>query len=151
METDPVETVLQAVAHALHGDYDHALTLIQPLIDEGPGSTYATLCVLAHVASRPAREQYGPGHMFAVDVQGPDGPGSVDELPPALRFAARFIAAKANGDDDTAMALFHTVAEHADTHCTGDLAAAISVVFDMATAAAGQLVIARFPQTDDPS
>ncbi|MFC9604599.1 hypothetical protein ACFTTN_14210 [Streptomyces niveus] len=135
------DVVLKAIARALNGDTEGGLALIQPLVDAGPTSTYALLGDLADIASRRARTANREGHMFVFTVEGRDGePVSVDDLPLPERFAGRFIAAWANGDADTAQALFWAAADHADINRTYDLADGISAVFDSAATVAGEVL-----------
>lgn len=140
----PPYTILDALAHGVAGRPDKGLRLLQPLVDAGPRSTYALLGALAETAARPAQDLNGPGTRFGIAVDGPDGrPGSTDDLPPALRFATRFITAWGNRDQDTAIALFSVVAEHAETHRTDDLADAIRTVYEIAVVSAQAIVAER--------
>jgi hypothetical protein len=135
--TDP-QIILEALAHGVAGAPERGLALIQPLVDAGPRSTYALLGSLAEVASKDAREA-SPDTLLGMQVVGPDGPADVELLlllPPPLRFAARFVAAWANRDQDTAHALFWAVAEPSDRDGIDDLAEAIRAVFAMAGASA---------------
>ncbi|MFI0934647.1 hypothetical protein ACH4RG_23355 [Streptomyces sp. NPDC021019] len=141
MTTSPIGAVLQAVAQALRGDRTEGLRLLQPVVDAGPASTYAMLCLLADIAARPARREHGPTAPLGPEVGDPGEGLSVDDLPPARRFAAQFVAAHANGDTATAVALFWAVADYANSNRTGDLAEAIGKVFDMAITAAAQPTI----------
>ncbi|MFJ2206005.1 hypothetical protein [Streptomyces microflavus] len=149
MTTLPTDTVFTAVAHALRGDRTQGLRLLQPLIDEGPSSTFVTLVTLAEVAARPARREHGPDARLNPDTL---GARSTDDLPPPARFAARFTAACANRDSDLSSALFWAVASHADLNRTNDLVEATVALFDMATAAASRLVTAALtPAADGPA
>jgi hypothetical protein len=62
----------------------------------------------------------GPGTLYLIEVDGPDGPSDAGALPPPIRFAARFVTAWASRDQDTAFALSRAVAESADTNGTDD-------------------------------
>ncbi|MFD3608995.1 hypothetical protein ACFWXA_13140 [Streptomyces atroolivaceus] len=136
---DP-HTILEALSHAIAGNPQRGLELIQPIVDAGPRSTYALLGALAETASKDVRDANGPGTLYGLDVQSPDGPADVDLLPPHLKFAARFVTAWANRDQDTAAALFWAVAERSDRSAE-DLADAITAVFAMAAAVAEYEVI----------
>jgi hypothetical protein len=92
------------------------------------------------MASKEARETNEPGTLFGIDPEGPDGPGSVDVLPPPVRFALRFITAWANRDQDTAYALFWAIAEPSDRDGTTALGDCITAVYAMTVPVAGQIV-----------
>ncbi|WP_019548542.1 hypothetical protein [Streptomyces sulphureus] len=132
MTTPDPDAILDAVSYGVLGRHDTAMGMLQPHVDAGPASTYGMLCVLANLAQNDGGD---PNNPVMIHVEGPDGrPASVDELPPSLRFATRFVAACANKDHETSCALFAVLAEHADTNQTPDLAEAITVVYDMAVA-----------------
>ncbi|MFZ4266547.1 hypothetical protein [Streptomyces arboris] len=139
MTTLPTDTVFTAVAHALRGDRIQGLRLLQPLVDEGPSSTFVMLVTLAEVAARPARREHGPDARLNPDTLGAQ---STDDLPPPARFATRFTAACANRDSALSSALFWAVADHAEANGTLDLVQAVTALFDMATAAASRVVAA---------
>ena len=134
-----------ALACSVAGEHQRGLDMLQPIVDAGPRSTYALLGSLAEVASKDARET-SPDMMFGMEVIGPDGPADVQLLPPPLRFAARFVTAWANRDQDTAHALFWAIAEPSDRDGTEDLAEAITAVFGMAAAVTEYLVLEQRQQ-----
>lgn len=157
MSTPVPELILEALAHGIHGHPERGLALIQPLVDAGPVSTYALLGALAETASRQAKdaketlEASGTGVMFGVEIEGPDGPASAQVLPVPLRFGVQFVTAWANGDQDTAYALFWAMAEPSDLFGTDDLVASIAVVFDMAVLGAqASLFEHRMRTADNP-
>ncbi|MEC3995222.1 hypothetical protein VSR01_17435 [Actinacidiphila sp. DG2A-62] len=148
MPATEAQTILDALAHSVAGDTERGLALLQPLVDAGPRSTYALLGSLAEVASSDAREA-SPGSSFGMEVIGPDGPADAELLPPPLRFAAHFVTAWANRDQDTAHALFWAVAEPSDRYGTDDLAEAIRAVFAMAAATAEYEVARKRRQREE--
>ncbi|MFE0765420.1 hypothetical protein [Streptomyces smyrnaeus] len=130
---DP-DAIVEAVSYGVLGRHETAMTMLQPHVDAGPASTYGMLCVLAHLAHT---DDGGgaPDDPLMIHVEGPGGrPATIDELPPPLRFAVRFVTACANRDHATSCALFSAVARHAEAHQTSDLAEAINIVYDMAVA-----------------
>ena len=155
MSTPVPELILQALAHGIHGNPERGLHLIQPLVDEGPRSTYALLGALAETASRQARETRdalevgGTDVMFGIEIEGPEGLASAQVLPAPLRFAVQFVTAWANRDQDTAHALFWALAEPSDRLGTDDLATVIGIVFDMAVLGAEATLIERRTRTGD--
>ena len=139
--TEP-ELVLHAVAHGVTGDRDTGLEMLQPLVDAGPTSTYALACQLAETVAIKTR-RYPEGTGWAFQIVGPDGVQPVEEAAAPMRFAARFIAARASRDDDNARALFLAVAQHAQTHGTTDLAEAVVMLYDLAVNACAKIVEER--------
>ncbi|MGC4947773.1 hypothetical protein ACLQ2N_16450 [Streptomyces sp. DT224] len=137
---DPL-MITEALSYGIAGDHDHALGLLQPIVDTGPASTYALLGALAEIASKEARDTHQPGTRFGIETEGPDGATDIDVLPPPVRFAARFTTAWANRDRDMALALFHAVAEPADRDGTDELADCITALYGMAVAVAEQTVL----------
>ncbi|MFC5072845.1 hypothetical protein ACFPN0_14935 [Kitasatospora cinereorecta] len=136
---DP-KVILEALAYGVAGDLQRGLDTLQPIVDAGPHSVYALLGSLAETASREAREANGPGTWYGIELEGPDGPENIDVLPPPVMFAARFITAWANRDQDAAHALFRAVAEPADRDGTDALADCITAVYAMAVPVA-QVVV----------
>jgi hypothetical protein len=131
----------EALACSVAGDHQRGLSMLQPLVDAGPRSTFALLACLAETASADARDTNGPATWYGMEVVGPDGPADAELLPPRLRFAARFVTAWANRDQPTAYALFRAVAELSDRDGTPDLAEAVGAVYAMAAATAEYLVL----------
>ncbi|RWZ73356.1 hypothetical protein EQK42_24815 [Streptomyces albidoflavus] len=127
---DP-EVILEALAYGVAGDFQRGLDTLQPIVDAGPRSTYALLGALAETASREAREANDAGTLYGIALDGPNGPVDIDVLPPPVMFAARFITAWANRDQDAASALFWAVAEPSDRDGTSALADCITAVYGM--------------------
>ncbi|WP_199570587.1 hypothetical protein [Streptomyces murinus] len=146
---DP-EPIVQALAVGVTGDHQRGLSLLQPLVDAGPTSTFALLCSLAETASKEARDAHGPDTWFGIDVSGPGGQADISVLPPPIQFAARFVTAWANRDRDMAHALFWAVAGPSDRDGTDDLANAITAVYGMAVAAAEHIVLEQRHKREQP-
>lgn len=159
MTTPPPDLIAEALAHGIHGHPERGLLLLEPLVDAGPTSTYALLASLAETASRQARQARefldaagtgaDLGVMFGIEIEGPDGPASAQVLPVPLRFAVQFVTAWANGDQETAEALFRAMAEPSVRLGTDDLADSIRIVFDMAVLGAEASLAARRQQIAD--
>lgn len=132
----------EAVSHGIAGDQERGLAMLQPLVDAGPRSTYALLGGLAEVAAFTALQNQRPGEAFGMPVENTatGRPASADVLPPPLRFAAQFLTAWANRDQDTALALFQTFAFASDDAGTPDLADAISTLYSMAVTTGAEVV-----------
>ncbi|MFD8774539.1 hypothetical protein [Streptomyces sp. NPDC059916] len=140
--------VADAVAHAVAGDHAAGLALLQPIVDEGPSSTYVLLSCLAEMAVFTVRRQHGPGCEFGIQVEAWDGSErSTDDLAPPVRFAARFMAAWANRDQDSTAALFKALAEHGDRPGCHDIGEAVSTLYTFAITTAAQL--RTHPHADD--
>lgn len=99
--------IFKALAHGVAGDDDTAWALIQPIVRRSEAAMFATCCALAESAAHEAIQQHGPGG-FVLEVEdiATGAEGSVDVLPPGVRFAAQFMTAWANRDQDTAEALY---------------------------------------------
>ncbi|OEV09328.1 hypothetical protein [Streptomyces nanshensis] len=131
------QQIFAAIAAGVANAPERGLALLQPIVDRGPRPTYALLCSLAEAASHTAREQ--PGDFFGIELESvtTGEPGSIEELPPQIRFAAQFVTAWANRDHDTAHGLFTALA------ATEHLATGIGAVYDMAVATARNIVDAQ--------
>jgi len=142
--SEDVKAIGEAIAHGVAGDVDAGLALIQPLVDRGPRTTCALLGSLAETAAFLAHRDQ-PGVWFGTVVERIDdgSEGSVDSLPRPLRFAAQFVTAWANGDRDTAYALFKAIAEDSDTRGLSDLADGVAAIYGMAIATATEVVKQR--------
>ncbi|MEU1815194.1 hypothetical protein ABZ543_08345 [Streptomyces roseifaciens] len=141
---DP-DTITNAVARGIIGDRDAAMELLQPLLDKGPLSAFRMLGALAEVASPHTPDCDDRGNCFVI-VEGPKGTETIDEAPPAIRFAVQFVQAWSNHDMNTALDLFQAVAE-----TDGDtLAAGTEIVFDMAVASAEYLLADHLTESGEP-
>ena len=122
--------IFEALTHGVVGDHDTAMRLLMPVLKRNPRSMYATVCSLAESASLDARQHQEPGEHFGIQVDHIDtgAEGSTDDLPPGVRFAARFMTAWANRDHDTADALYKAIhREEPDEFAVG-----IRALYDMA-------------------
>ncbi|MFD9903874.1 hypothetical protein [Streptomyces sp. NPDC059063] len=130
---DGPRIVGEALAHAAAGDPSGGAELLIPLIEAGPVSTYALAGMLAEAACYIARRDY-PGAFFGLgaDNKRTRQPASVDDFKPSVVSAARFVAAWANRDQDTATALFLTLYDGPED----DFIDALTALFEMAVATA---------------
>lgn len=135
--TDDSQQILSALAFGVAGDTDRGLSELQPIVERGPGSTYALLGELAEATCATVRDR-GPDDWFGVDVSllTPDGVTdvSVDELPIPIRFAALFITAWANREWDLADVLFKGLV-HAQ-----EVGAGVIAVYEIAVSTARNIV-----------
>lgn len=113
--SDASDTVAMALARAVAGDYEGGGMLLAPLIENGRASCYALAGMLAETASHIARRER-PGAWFTVDVvnEATGRTASVDVMAPDKRFAAQFVTAWANRDQNTALALFDSLVDQAE-------------------------------------
>lgn len=144
MSADPSELaptiVGEALAHAVAGDTMTGGMLLVPLIEEGRRSCYALAGMLAETASHIARRDQAPGTFgITVDNTVTGLPGSVDVLPPDLRWAAQFVTAWANRDQDTTAALFTTLADQAEATDGAELVDGLLRLFSMAVTTAKEV------------
>ena len=101
------QQIFEALCHGVAGDNNTAWTLIRPIVRRSNQAMYAVFCTIAESAAFNAIQQQGAGN-FILEVEDirTGAAGSVDELPPGVRFATQFMTAWANRDQDTAEALY---------------------------------------------
>ena len=133
----PPAVVAEALARAVAGDEIEAGMLLAPLIAESRPSCYALAAMLAETASHIARREQTPG-TFGITVENTvtGASGSVDVMPPDIRFAAQFVTAWANRDQDTAQAHFDALADEAEASDGPELVDGILQLFAMAVTTA---------------
>lgn len=134
----PQDIVSEALARAVIGDAIEGGMLLVPLISESRRSCYALAGMLAETASHIARRERRPGTGFVITVENvvTGAAGSVDVMPPAVAFAAQFITAWANRDQDTAQALFDALADQAVKTDGPELVDGVLELFAMAVTTA---------------
>ncbi|MFC8886850.1 hypothetical protein ACFT54_09750 [Streptomyces cinereoruber] len=139
--SEPNEIVMDAIKTGLTGDRKEGLDLLQPLVDEGPATTFAVLVMLAGVATYEASKRPDPTSLLIPVVFGPDRASfPIDEAPPAHRFVVRLLAAVARADYDAARELFQGyVAEH-DRPGSEEIGRAVRVAYRTALMTTRQLV-----------
>lgn len=129
------DTILAALAHGITGNPNTGLTMLIPLLSKSPACAVGVCAALAasaqhHTPALPA------GASFGLIALNPDGtPAHIDDLPTGPRFAAQFTAAWANGQRDTARALFAALAESEDPDQLDGLIDGIRVLYGMAVSA----------------
>lgn len=133
--------IFEALTHGVAGDHDTAMDLLLPILKRDDQTMYATLCALAESASFDARQQHEPGQHFGIEVEeiATGAAASADDLPPGIRFAARFVTAHANRDWDTTNALYRALYD-ADPE---QMVIGIRAVYDMAVASLRNFVERR--------
>ncbi|MFE6551666.1 hypothetical protein ACFVHS_25145 [Streptomyces sp. NPDC057746] len=131
---DGPRIVGDALARAITGDWYGAGVLLVPLIGGGYGNAYGLAAMLAETASHIARRDQAEGEFFTMPVETVETgePGSVDDLPPHVAFAAQFTTAWANRDQDTAEALFKALWERAGPSDGVELVDGLLFLFQMA-------------------
>lgn len=122
--------IFEALTHGVAGDDDTAWKLISPIVQRSNQAMYAVFCSLAEAAAFDALQTQQPGEHFAIEVEDihTGEAGSVDAFPPGIRFAAQFVTARANRDEDTAHALY--MALYPDR--SDDLAQGLRALYEMA-------------------
>lgn len=113
---DASQLLYEALAHGVAGDHDGAINKLNTVCEDADSPRmYGVCCGLAEAGAHMLRRIYGDnapktpddGMWFMQQLQ----PGATDS-DPAKTFSMRFLIAWANGDRDTADALF-TAATHA--------------------------------------
>lgn len=99
--------IFEALTHGVVGDDDTAWKLLRPIVRRSEQAMFAVFCTIAEAAAFDAIQQQGAGN-FVLEVEDIEtgAEGSVDVLPPGVRFATQFLTAWANRDQDTAEALY---------------------------------------------
>ena len=99
--------VFEALAHGVSGDDDTAWNLLRPIVRRSEQAMFAVFCSIAEAAAFDSIQQHGAGN-FVLQVEDitTGAEGSVDVLPPGVRFATQFLTSWANRDQDTAEALY---------------------------------------------
>lgn len=122
--------ILEALSHGIAGDDDTAWKLLSPIVRRSDTAMYATFCALAESAAFDALQNQQPGEHFGIEVENihTGEEGSVDAFPPGIRFAAQFVTARANRDEDTAAALYRALY----TSESDDLGIGLRAIYEMA-------------------
>ena len=122
--------ILDALTHGVAGDDHTAWNLLDPIIRRSPAAMYATFCTIAEAAAFDALHNQKPGEHFGIEVENihTGEESSIDAFPPGIRFAAQFVTARANRDEDTADALYRSLYS-ADSD---DLGIGLRALYDLA-------------------
>jgi hypothetical protein len=134
-QDDPADTIMAALAHGLTGHPEKAAPLFEPFLS-GPATAVSLFAALAETAVGPSRDPRLADSTFGLLVldAATGQHGSVNDLPAGVRFAAQFTAAWANGQRDTAYALFNALVAPGDDAAAIAFADATRALFDMAIA-----------------
>ncbi|MFJ3258467.1 hypothetical protein ACIPK9_37270 [Streptomyces sp. NPDC086771] len=132
----PSETIMAALAHGMEGHPEKAAPLFEPFVKGGPTATVGLCAALAEMSAWQVRKGMPTGGTFGLLVlDARTGQrGDIAEVPPGVRFAAQFSTAWANGDRDTAWALFRALVDPGDEQAAEALAEGIRCLFEMAVA-----------------
>lgn len=122
--------ILEALTHGIAGDDDTAWKLLRPIVRRSDAAMFATFCTIAEAAAFDALQNQQPGEHFGIEVENihTGEEGSVDAFPPGIRFAAQFVTARANRDEDTAAALYRALY----TTDSDDLGIGLRALYEMA-------------------
>ena len=137
---DPADTIMAAIAHGMTGNPLLGMTLLGPFVKGGPTSTVSMCAALASLAVF-AYEKKNPGvhGTFGLLAFHGNVPTDIRSMPPGPRFAAQFTAAWANGQKQTAYALFNALLGKETDEDAQNLAEGIHALYDMAVTSAQQL------------
>ncbi|NUS83704.1 MAG: hypothetical protein HOY75_13395 [Streptomyces sp.] len=137
-QDNPADTIMAALAHGLTGHPEKAAPLFEPFLNDS--ATALGLCAaLAETTVHNSRKTLPADSAFGLLVLDPNGEhGSIDSLPPGVRFAAQFTAAWANHGRDTAHDLFNALVYPGTDEAAEALAVGIRALFDMAVATLAQ-------------
>ncbi|WP_326811670.1 hypothetical protein [Streptomyces scopuliridis] len=140
-QDDPSETIMAALAHGMTGHPEKAGPLFEPFITDGPASAMGLCAALAEMSAMTPRKTLPVGGAFGLLVlDATTGmPGDIGVLPPGIRFAAQFSTAWANGERDTAYALFNVLVRPGDEQAAEALADGVRALFDMAVVSLNEM------------
>ncbi|MGW2837352.1 hypothetical protein ACWCWD_06525 [Streptomyces sp. NPDC001493] len=139
-QNNPAETIMAALAHGMTGNRETGARLLGSFVEQGHVATVSMCASLAETCALTSRNYLPANGAFGLLVVRGDGTQvSVNDLPPGVRFAAQFSTAWANGERDTAYALFNAMV-HEDTDAqAAALAEGIHALFDMAVQSVREL------------
>lgn len=134
--------IMDALAHAVAGQADQAATALQTIGSQTDGAQmYGVCCALAGAGVIALRRIYGDrapkhgsGDMWVLEQL---KPGALSDDPPKS-FAIRFLVAYANGDTDTALALYDAAYEASDEQYIDSVCALLANVAGITRLALGQ-------------
>ncbi|MEV8354653.1 hypothetical protein ACFVTT_35420 [Streptomyces niveus] len=139
-QDDPAENIMAALAHGMTGHPEKAAPLLEPFIVGGPVTAVGLCAALAETSARHTRKALPAGGTFGLLVLDATGKtGDIGALPPGIRFAAQFSTAWANGERDTAYALFHALVQPGDEQAAEALADGVRALFDMAVVSLNEM------------
>ncbi|MFJ2375004.1 hypothetical protein ACIOZL_19675 [Streptomyces sp. NPDC087769] len=140
-QDDPSETIMAALAHGMDGYPEKAAALFEPFVKGGPTTTVGLCAALAEMSAIGPRKALPEGATFGLLVLDARTGQTADiaEAPAGVRFAAQFSTAWANGQQDTAYALFRALVEPEDEQAAADLAEGIRALFDMAVVSLNEM------------
>lgn len=133
MDTEETSKLItSALAYAVAGDSHNAATTMQTIGEQSDAARmYGVCCALANVGKLSLQKIYGdqaprPG---SSELWGMEQlkPGALDSDPPKA-FAARFLVAYANGDEDTCLALYDAAYKASDEEYVESIAALLADV-----------------------
>lgn len=104
-QDDPSETIMAALAHGMVGNPKTGLMLLKPFF-ESPRTMVSLCAALAEGVVLLARRENPDADGFALLAFKDGAPRDTRDMPTGERFAAQFTAAWANGERQTAYALF---------------------------------------------
>lgn len=137
----PPLLVEEALNRALAGDVYGGGMLLVPLIEDSRRECFA-LCVMLATAATYGVEP-GPDGMFVLEISDMETGrlGRPEDLPPDAQFAAQFVTAWANKDQDAAQALFDALAADGDTEAgMGRVVDGVLALYGMAIASVRALI-----------
>jgi len=122
-----------AIDHALHNRPQAAAAELTAITRKGPDRTYRLWQSLAETAIWPIRYQPPGGPRYGLAIFDPYAGVDLDDLPPHISLAMRFLGAQATRDRDRLETLFHQPLE---AGFTGLLEDTLGVLLDAAVESA---------------
>jgi hypothetical protein len=132
-QDDPSETIMAALAHGMTGNPQAGLMLLKPFF-ETPRRMVSLCAALAETAVMIARQQAPNADGFALLALHDGAPADIREMPAGERFAAQFTSAWANGEHQTAYALFDTLTGNGSEQAADHMANGVVALYSMSVA-----------------
>lgn len=137
-QDDPSETIMAALAHGMAGDHQTGWTLLKPFF-ETPRTMVALCAALAETAMMPARRENPDADGFALLAFKDGTLSNAQEMPAGERFAAQFVSAWANGEQQTAYALFDALHGDGTEQDAGHMGDGVLALYAMSVASMREL------------
>lgn len=137
-QDDPSETIMAALAHGMSGNPETGWTLLKPFF-ETPRTLVALCAALAEGTVMLARRENPDADGFALLAFKDGALADTREMPAGERFAAQFTAAWANGETQTAYALFDALHGDGTEQAAEDVGDGVLALYAMSVASMREL------------
>ncbi|MEW1565782.1 hypothetical protein AB0454_22685 [Streptomyces sp. NPDC093509] len=137
-QEDPAETIMAALAHGMNGDRQAGLALLKPFFDT-PRTLVSLCAALAEGPASSIRPSNPNAEGVALIALRGGKPANIQDAPAGHRFAAQFTSVWANGDKQTAYALFDALHGSGSEEDADAVAEGVFQLYEMSVAWARSL------------